>query len=357
MLSRPTFLPMALIFFGAAAGGEAAETAALAPKPYEIGVAPSHITISPNPLFESDAAWASVADGVDLYKYYGVQTAGAPWATAIDCKSFVACMKKHGIRIGCEFGDFHLGAGPSRPDPAEAAIRQIQPVFDAGGEVASIHLDGPERRMIRGINPSANALSLDEVAAAMVDFWRKIRTAYPRIQIGLITNLPNWDYSDDLAGYNGHYTDQSGATYLHVLETFHKALAESGERIDFVEVDYPCNYYLETQTRKKDAPVDGKRIFLRLQEWLAQRHIGFHMIVNAEPRNLGAQGFHDLTLEYVRRLRRDGVFPDVFIIQSWYKEPADNLPETAPLTFMNTAADAMRLIRRLYPTPISGTSH
>jgi len=87
-----------------------------------------------------------------------------------------------------------------------------------------------------------------------------------------------------------------------------------------------------------------------LQKWCRQRDIRFSLIVNAEPRNAGAKGFHDLTCEYVRHLRRDGIFPDVFIVQSWYKEPGRNLPETVQYTFMNTAKDAITLIRKLYPS-------
>jgi len=36
-----------------------------------------------------------------------------------------------------------------------------------------------------------------------------------------------------------------------------------------------------------------------------------------------------MTVEYIRRLRRDRVFPDGFLIQSWYDKPDRNLPEIA----------------------------
>jgi hypothetical protein len=59
--------------------------------------------------------------------------------------------------------------------------------------------------------------------------------------------------------------------------------------------------------------------------------------------------FHDGTLAYIRQLRRDGVFPDCFTIQSWYKLPAEHLPEEERYSFMQTARDAIRLIRELFP--------
>ena len=58
---------------------------------------------------------------------------------------------------------------------------------------------------------------MDEIAESLADFWRKMHDRYPRMQIGLITNFPNWDYTDKLIGYVGRYTDLSGWTYREAL--------------------------------------------------------------------------------------------------------------------------------------------
>jgi len=63
----------------------------------------------------------------------------------------------------------------------------------------------------------------------------------------------------------------------------------------------------------------------------------------------------DQTLAYIRRLRQDGVFPDCFTIQSWYKLPAEHLPEEGGYSFMHTARDAIRLIREFYPESDGGS--
>lgn len=320
----------------------------LAPKPYSIAIAPSHITTPPGPIFESVSQWRTVANSVTLYKYYGVQLIDTKWATALDASVLVEFAKKKNIQIGCEFGDFHLG-DTSIPDPAIFAFRQLDPVFKAGGTVSSIHLDGPIRRMIKGLETNPNAIPLNEIADRMVDFWKKIHARYPRMRIGLITNLPNWDYTTELAGYNGHYTDRSGVTYAEALDTVHGALKKAGEKLDFLEVDCPYNYYQEKRTRNNDAAVDNPRMFVKIQKWCKENNVQFHMVINAEPRSQGAQGFHDLTCEYVRQLHRAGIFPDMFIIQSWYEQPDKHLPEEEANTFMNTARDAIALIHELYP--------
>ena len=333
------------------AGGGPIELPRLEAKPYFIAIAPSHITVPPKALFESESRWAQVAKQTDLYKYYGVQLMlpRPAWASHLDPKAMVKFTKARGIKLGCEFGNFRL-VGEDIPDASKVAFLQLDPIFEAGGEVSSIHLDGSVRRMIKGIQKHPNAITMDEIAARMVDFWQTIRGKYPRIRIGLITNFPNWDYTRELVGYNGHFTDQSGITYSEALNTLHLALTEAGEKIDFVEVDCPYNYYREQRTRNNDADVDNARKFTDLQKWCKERDIRFNLIVNAEPRNEGAKGFHDLTCEYVRHLRRDGIFPDLFIVQSWYKDPSKHLPETEKHTFMNTAKDAITLIRKLYPS-------
>lgn len=102
--------------------------------------------------------------------------------------------------------------------------------------------------------------------------------------------------------------------------------------------------------------------FKALQQWCGQRDIEFWLVVNfdtnpqsvAGKAELGNRLFHDQTLAYIRRLRGDGVFPDCFTIQSWYKLPLEHLSEDGGYSFMHTARDAIRLIRELYPNSESG---
>ena len=254
-------------------------------------------------------------------------------------------MRSRQIEIGCKFGDFHLGSSSA----VKKALNQIRPIFENGGEVALLHLDGPVRRMLKGIHNHPEAKTLDQIAVELVDFWKKIHAVYPKIRIGLITNSPNWDFTEELRGFNGDYTTSSDITYLQVLEKLYGALTQAGERIAFVEVDCPYNYYREKRTRDDDGIVNNPRKFKELQQWCFQRQIQFHIIINAEPRNGTAKMFHDLTINYVYKLYNDGIFPDLFLIQSWYKVSENHTPEVKPYTFMNTARDAIRLIRQLFP--------
>ena len=325
----------------------------LKPKPYQIGIAPSHITTSNNPLLESSAQWPKTAAGIDLYKYYGIQMPGVKHSnriTPVDPKNLVALMKREHVELGCEFGSF-----PRRDKTGEKAIQnafeQIDPVFEAGGKVSSIHLDGPVRRQLKGIFPDGK--SLDEITANLVKFYKALHAKYPQLEIGLITNFPNWDYTRQLPGYVGGFTAKSGLTYLQVLNTVYKALNAAGQKIAFIEVDCPYNYFREKRSRRHHAAMDNPRKFRELQKWCEQRNIRFHVIINAQVGS--GRAFHDMVLKYIRQLRKDGIFPDLFLIQSWYTHPSTKLPESKPDTFMNTARDAISLIHSLYPSAPSAS--
>jgi len=352
--ARPALLILAVATLSAIAADNPGENPMpkLAPKPYWIGATASHVAEPMDPIFAPDAAWPEAISRLNLYKYYGVLALDPSpgWATKMSVPALVEFCKRNNLRLECEFGSFAVGSGKALGDSAfEHAVAQVNPIVAAGGKVDRMTLDGPVCRTVRGLVNHPEAMTLDAIATELSRFFALVRKRYPGIQIGLTPNLPNWDYSEEQAGYNGHNTDLSGHTYVAVLERIEKALAAAGEQLDFVEVDCPFNYYRETRTRKGDAPVDNARKLRDLQAWCSERKIEFVLIVNAEHRGGGGRAFHDLTDEYVGTLRRDGIFPDGFLIQSWYDKPDRNLPETEAGTFTNAVRDAARLINELFP--------
>lgn len=319
-------------------------------KLYSISIAPSHLVDNPNLLLESDLNWIQLAHSINHYKYYGGQLMRGDewnWINHINPTSIVKFSKDHQINIGCEFGDFHLEL-ENINDTYKLALQQLDPIFENDGKVYSLHLDGPIRRMIKGVNNKPNAMSIQSISNTLTKFWKNIHNKYPEIKIGLIVNLPNWDFTQEYVGYNGDYTDQSGYTYLEILNTINLELNNANERLDFIEIDCPFNYFREKYTRNKDFQLDNESKFINIQNWCKNNDVDFHLIINAEPRNQGAKGFYNLTYEYVQRIRNAGLFPDKFIIQSWYTEPSKNLPEKGKYTFTNSAKDAIYLINELY---------
>lgn len=232
---------------------------------------------------------------------------------------------------------------------------QLDPIFEAGGTVSSVNLDGVIYRTVKGLCKHTGALDLKGVAEETVAFFALVRNRYPNMKIGLTPNLPNWDYTAELHGFSGFATDLTSYTWFEALDAISSALTVAGDKIDYLEVDCPYTYYRQDSTRNGDKALDNKKKFLSIQSWCVANNVEFRMMINTEQNGelredeFGNQAFHDLVLEYIRRMRVDGIFPDGFIIQSWYNNPDKNLPETENGTFTNTLRDVVRLIHELYP--------
>lgn len=303
----------------------------------KVGIAPSHVNgTSIDPLFSSYSQWSSVADQIDFFKYYGCMYS---WCGPIDTASMVSFMDQNGIDITCEYGDFPSGNNAAYN--FSIAEPQLDPIFAAGGQVSAVHLDDPIRRLLLIANPTVN---INQAASEIVEFWGLCRAKYPNMKIGLISNLPNWDYTPHLHGWapSPNFTDRSGVYYSDALDTVYTALVNAGHTLDFFEIDCPYQYYIATRTFDNDADVDNPTKFRSIQSWCRARGVAFHLVVNAEPRT-GYQEFYTGTTAYINHLKQDQIFPDVITIQSWYTVPTANLPETTPYTFMNTARDAIDL--------------
>lgn len=334
----------------------------LRPKPYRIGIAPSHITRPTAPLFGPRAGdWDGVRGAVDFYKIYSLQPVPPAWATPLPVDSFAQFMKRHRIAVDAEFAAFGLNDGVDEGRAsAERAKLMHAWMKHRGLKLDALHLDGPIRRLMRSDRPGDGGLSLQQTAEEIAVFLAESRKNFPGTRIGLITNFPNWHYAPEHPGMLGTWTDRTGVHYRDALEAVWLAARRQGTSFDFVEVDCPLNYYQATANRSDPKrKVDNTAKFKDLQQWCAKRNLEFWMIVNfdtnpqkvAGETAMGNRLFHDKTLAYIRRLRSDGVFPDCFTIQSWYKLPAEHLPEDAEHSFMHTARDAIRLIRALYPEP------
>lgn len=350
--------------------GFAAETnqtsePALVAKHYEIGIAPSHITKPTAPLFSTGVAdWDEVRRSIDFYKVYSLQSTPPAWATELPVDSFAAFVKKHGIAVDAEFGNFRLTRGAGEGKAAAERARAMHAWLGHRGlQLRALHLDGPIRRLMGCDRAENDGVTLKQAAEEIAVFLAESRKNFPETRFGLITNFPNWHYAPEHPGMLGTWTERSGVYYRDALEAVYQAARAKGTRFDFVEVDCPLNYYRATSNRSDPSRrVDNAAKFKALQQWCEARDLEFWLIVNFDTNpqqvagkpDLGNRLFYDQTLAYIRRLRQDGIFPDCFTIQSWYKLPAEHLPEQGEYSFMHTARDAVRLIRQLYPRSDKG---
>lgn len=316
-------------------------------KKYRIGISPSHVTSSFNSVLRDTDGWSFVSNEINLFKYHAVQLmpkteSGYARFVKLDPKLLVKFSKKFNVDLGCEFGGFrpHLTSDAS----LSLLSKLVDPIFESGGNVTSLHLDGAIRRLIAEKNP----IPFKDTIRLLTEFITKVKLKYKGIKVGLITNFPNWDYTQKYVGFGGSYTDKTGIYYFYALNALDYELKKSNAKIDFIEIDCPFQYFVSTHTRNRDSKLDNLAKFRHLQIWCDKRKINFDMIVNAEPRRKGKDDFHYLSQKYVKIMRDNFIFPDTFMFQSWYKNPVAHYPEDKKYTFMNTAKNLISSTRKLY---------
>jgi hypothetical protein len=344
----------------------------LATKEAVLGLAPSHIAAPPQRILNNPQEWKTTAEFYSLYKFYAGQINGPAVFTQFEPGQLISAMNCLNLDIGVEFGSFGLYGGKNEgAKSAENAIKRLQPIFNSGKPIKSLHLDGPIRRMIKEVKelygevPAKEiALDLDDISKEMAVFFKEVHKHWPALEIGLIVNLPNWDYNEKLRGSIGIWTDSCGIYYEDVLNQVYDVLTEAGERLAFIEIDCPYNYYIMDKTGYGEAgPCDTPEQFRLIQNWCRDREVKLNLVINAYPYESVKESdlavleseevdaanlrFREGVLDYIRKVRNDGVYPDLMMIQSWYRAPVKNLPETEKGTFMNTALEAAKLIRTL----------
>ena len=318
-------------------------------RPWRIGLAPSHVTRPTNELFDRPQDWAGVASAIRIFKYYGVQLRPTGWAQPIQPKALADFANQRHLALACEFGSFSYGHERPAQIACQNAVAELQPVFDAGGTVGYLSLDGPDARLLKGKSKNPDALDLPQLAEEIALFYKLVREKYPNLKIGMLCNYPNWDFDAEHPGRLGGDTRATGVYVRQWFDALRAALEKQHDHLDYVEIDNPYGYFVGTQTHFTKKPMSGPANLQAIQDYCRKYGIPFWLVVNAEPK--GPNAFEENTLDYITRLRQAGLSPDVFMIQSWYKQPAENVPEGKPGTFMHAADQIIHRIQALYPTP------
>jgi hypothetical protein len=104
----------------------------LAPTPYRIGIAPSHITKPTAPLFDERINdWEEVREQIDFHKVYSLQAVPPDWATPLPVDALGKFAKEHHMAVDAEFGNFRPGVGAGKDEHTAARPSPVKIRFDA----------------------------------------------------------------------------------------------------------------------------------------------------------------------------------------------------------------------------------
>lgn len=281
----------------------------------------------------------NLAARIQIFRKYGTRIAvhdggpnaleGHAWNPAQTCGDFglnPACATYHYCQFlagGCTANQIDTLAQES----AKKVLWKIQPIYDLGGSVSYITIDGAglvdtlENGHGDGTNVGGH-LSLADSVQTLVKYMSYVHTGVqglagrPDIKFGLVIAMPNVRYQGTPAPTGSHTLND--LDFYDVLNDIVSAVKGAGETLWYVHSDSPYNY-----TNTSD--------HLDRLVWLRNQCEGLNLrygaIFNTECGTDDCYTQH--TLEYIQqyRARTNGQDPDDFIIENWYNTPAHTFPE------------------------------
>ena len=257
-----------------------------------------------NAQFTPDAAWATAAGHVGVYKLY------AEWvdnnASDAQLAAAVQDIARRGLVLAVEDGPL-IAPQDCGQDVESFAGEDLgrltaQRVIAAGGRIAVVALDEPYYYGHVYDGPHACHLDLDVIAQGVADYVASLRTYFPELIVGDIEPNP----APVTAAGIGEWL----ATYERV----------AGEPFAFLHLDV-------------DWGVPGwQDLAHEIQAESVARGVPFGMIYNGGSAPERAQ-WVQLAGDRVKTFDGSGDPADHAVFQSWMVQPDHAMPETDPTTF------------------------
>jgi hypothetical protein len=280
------------------------------------------------------SARSALAARIQLFKKYGIRIAiadkgpnaseGAAWNPTTPDKHY--CELQPGI---CTPQTLDNLAQQS----AIKVLWKIQPIYDAGGTVSYITVDGAGLADTllngRGNEPGQGShgcnFSLPDSTATLVKYIHYIHTGVqglpgrPEIKFGLHVAMPNVRYRNSPSTTGAE--SLGGQDFYDVLNAIVAAVKDAGETVWYVHSDSPYNLTFPSGTS------DYLDRILSLRDQCPGLGLRFGAIFNTE--NSVDNGYTNDTLDYIRRYRgrTNGQDPDDFVIENWFNTPSSTFPE------------------------------
>jgi len=255
-------------------------------------------------LFSPDAAWGIASSRINVFKLYGEWV--AYHATDDDLGIVVADLQQRGIALGVEAGPLlpsdQCGEGVEGFAGLGEGLLIARRIQEAGGRIDFIALDEPYfyAHIYDGLN--ACHWTAEQVALAVNEFVKGMRSVFPAAVIGDIEPLPL-----------GLPVEE----YMQWMEAYRQV---TGGDLDFLHLD--LDYHDPTWSVKA----------FQLEEFCRSRGIPFGVIYNGEDTS-NAEWINSAWERAGIYEQRQGGQPDHVVFQSWNDHPDSVLPENEPESF------------------------
>ena len=271
-----------------------------------------------------------------------------------DFRAMIDIMKENGIELHVETKSYYVDEGRGtdiqnigRYD-AERDISFLQRVYDEGFSVADLNLDGAL------FDYTKLGLSQEEAMANLVVYYAMVHEKWPDIRLNLLINLPNWGwkgvpaYRTDIPG-NAMYMGDAYAVYGILVD----GLKNAGVPLAGVVVDNPFDYAMGIRemsgSEATGADLVGTDWMGRILELEGMVHadgLGFSLIFNSQRGGeTGGSLYTYDTVGFINRYYQRGGNPDVCIMESWYRNPKEWLPESDTTTMAGCVKASIEAVR------------
>ena len=291
-------------------------------------------------VFDGAAAWQTVHDQISAYGFFVNSVSSDARG---DVTKAVEFLGPASLPIYIEAGGtLSYQACDDTNGEASAAheVAKLEAIYAAGGSVGYLTLDGPISRVIENGRVGNCGFTLEQSVSELADYFVAVHEVHPDIQIGILTNFPNWTY-DGVSAYQCATKDHGD--YRVALDAAIAAVEAAGDTVAYVVADNPADYATGVHASNcYDDPstIDWMARIVSLQTQVQAHGLPFGLIFNSENGGqVSNQLFYEETVAYAHAYRAAGGRPDIAIMESWYDFPNVALPETEPYTHMNTARD------------------
>ncbi len=311
-------------------------------------------------LGQEGAQWDFVKANLDGCKLYIGAVRKCPPQKLAD---LLKVLKDNDIKVSLELGATlgHIKVDDNNGlNSARRELKAVDKIVAAGGRVDYLDMDGPVSRTLysgrhrfdfdkkwdwqgfRSIEPCVDQLMV---------YMQTVREQYPDIEFFTLTNFPNWGYKGQVS-YHGRYENQQDwGDYFEVIKAIISKSREADVPIRGVTVDNPYDYAIaEVPSAKLDDPgkIDWIGRVRDLEEYVESQGLEFNLIINSQRGgSKSAQVFYTETLEFLEAYRARGGTPKRYMVQSWYRQPSEIVPETAPYTMTALVKEVIKRVKHV----------
>ena len=294
-------------------------------------------------IFSRSGDWQALLSQTNVFQFFEW---AVPQYSQGEIKKAVTLFRAKSVGIGLESSGllpWCYDGGDTGVPSAQSALRNMKPIYDAGGYVNFIALDNSGINLpIIGSGRVDNTCNytVQQAITQLIVYMKFIHQKHPEIVFGLLPNLPNYNFNGTPC-YFASCGSFQGMDYKDVFTAIVNQARDSGEDFGFVHVDNPYEYMTN---HRGVSNVMAQRI-IPLKQMAEGFGLRFGVILNSD---LGGGSDNQTNIDaksvsYFNNNKADlGLYADGggldsmdFIVESWYNFPHYILSETTAYSFTN----------------------